>query len=224
MELFKTYNATTDWPSTVFYKELIKLNPNTKVILTVRNSEEWFESFYATLFAIYTLTNNYPSFSYYLDPHTVKTRNLMNVYCNDALSESDKNGTISVIQTPFIDSEEKYQSLKQQLVSDFERHNENVKKFMNETINTPDNLLVFDVNKDSIGKLCKFLNKSVPISYDGNEESILKRINTRDDFVKMVDLDQMRSKQKRIDILVGWLFVILATVVGYCLFVNIVFA
>lgn len=36
------YNATTDFPSVCHWKELIRRNPEAKIVLTVRDAESWF--------------------------------------------------------------------------------------------------------------------------------------------------------------------------------------
>lgn len=49
--IFKGYNATVDWPSTAVWRELSEAYPEAKVILTVRDPVEWWESTQATIFA-----------------------------------------------------------------------------------------------------------------------------------------------------------------------------
>src|SRR5207248_1610854 len=48
--LFAGYQATVDWPACIFYKELMHVYPDAKVILTVRNPENWYESAKSTIF------------------------------------------------------------------------------------------------------------------------------------------------------------------------------
>eukprot|EP00457_Paulinella_chromatophora_P012414 gb/GEZN01012623.1/.p1 GENE.gb/GEZN01012623.1/~~gb/GEZN01012623.1/.p1 ORF type:complete len:300 (+),score=23.91 gb/GEZN01012623.1/:62-961(+) len=38
------FTATTDFPTALFYKEILKIYPKAKVVLTVRDEERWFES------------------------------------------------------------------------------------------------------------------------------------------------------------------------------------
>ena len=47
--LFEGYEAMTDLPGCVFYKELMEKYPEAKVILTVRDPETWYESAYHTI-------------------------------------------------------------------------------------------------------------------------------------------------------------------------------
>tara|TARA_A100001037_G_C15137723_1_gene631999 strand:+ start:725 stop:1375 length:651 start_codon:yes stop_codon:yes gene_type:complete len=46
------YQATVDWPSCHFYKELADYYPEAKVILTVRDPETWYESARETIFRV----------------------------------------------------------------------------------------------------------------------------------------------------------------------------
>lgn len=48
--LLAGYRATTDWPACHFYRELARIYPHAKVILTVRDPESWFRSAQATIF------------------------------------------------------------------------------------------------------------------------------------------------------------------------------
>lgn len=43
-EIFGDYQSTLDWPGCGFYKELMEVYPEAKVILTVRDPESWYES------------------------------------------------------------------------------------------------------------------------------------------------------------------------------------
>lgn len=42
--LFQGYRATTDWPATAVYRELAAAYPDAKLILTVRDANEWYDS------------------------------------------------------------------------------------------------------------------------------------------------------------------------------------
>ncbi len=49
-EVFKGYGATVDWPSCNYYRQLADYYPQAKVILTVRDPDQWFESTQNTIF------------------------------------------------------------------------------------------------------------------------------------------------------------------------------
>jgi hypothetical protein len=52
--VFSGYRATVDWPAAYFWRELTAQYPQAKVLLTVRDPERWYESFYATIHASLT--------------------------------------------------------------------------------------------------------------------------------------------------------------------------
>jgi len=54
-EMLKGYEATTDWPWCTYYKELMRAFPDAKVLLSVRDPEEWYESTITTLYSIYKI-------------------------------------------------------------------------------------------------------------------------------------------------------------------------
>jgi len=47
--LFQGFMATVDWPSTFFWRILADLNPDAKVILTVRDPKDWYKSMTKTI-------------------------------------------------------------------------------------------------------------------------------------------------------------------------------
>lgn len=49
--VFKGFGATVDWPSATYYRQLADFYPKAKVILSLRDSNAWFESTQATIFA-----------------------------------------------------------------------------------------------------------------------------------------------------------------------------
>ena len=49
--LFAGYAAAVDWPACVLWRELLTLYPDARVVLTVRDPGEWYESFSRTILA-----------------------------------------------------------------------------------------------------------------------------------------------------------------------------
>lgn len=43
-DVFKDYQAAVDWPACTYWRELAELNPDAKVILTIRDPDSWFTS------------------------------------------------------------------------------------------------------------------------------------------------------------------------------------
>ena len=135
-DIFTKYNATTDHPACIFWEEILKQYPDSKVILTIRNPESWYKSCSETVF-------NYDrQFGYYglriLDyviPFLNRFRNMIDVMWGYSF---------------------KYNFSKENTIKAFIDHNENVKKLC-----PKDKLLLFEA-KDGWEPLCKFLNVSIP--------------------------------------------------------------
>ena len=51
-ELFARYRATVDWPACHYYRELMREFPEAKVILTVRDPDQWYDSMANTLYSL----------------------------------------------------------------------------------------------------------------------------------------------------------------------------
>ncbi len=48
--LLKSYKSSVEWPAVAFLRPLIKHYPKAKVVLTLRDAEQWYESAMATIF------------------------------------------------------------------------------------------------------------------------------------------------------------------------------
>ena len=48
-EIFKNYNSTTDFPASIYWRELTEYFPDAKIILSLRDAERWFESVQQTI-------------------------------------------------------------------------------------------------------------------------------------------------------------------------------
>jgi hypothetical protein len=51
--MFATYQSSLDWPASAFYAELLRVYPDAKVLLTVRDPERWYESVLKTIYEAY---------------------------------------------------------------------------------------------------------------------------------------------------------------------------
>ena len=51
-ELFKGFRACVDWPACHFYQSLAQYYPDAKVILTIRDPAEWYQSMSATTLSV----------------------------------------------------------------------------------------------------------------------------------------------------------------------------
>src|SRR5438046_4560925 len=79
-ELFNGYQSAVDIPTFYFYKDLMKVYPDAKVILTLRNPDSWYKSFGDTI-----IPQSKPSFGQILSmsvrlPFNKKLRQQLNVF------------------------------------------------------------------------------------------------------------------------------------------------
>lgn len=52
-QCFTGYQSTVDWPACNFYAQLMLHYPEAKVLLTVRDPDQWYDSCFNTIYAIY---------------------------------------------------------------------------------------------------------------------------------------------------------------------------
>ncbi len=52
-ELLAGYRATTDWPGCTFWRALVAVHPDARVLLSVRDPERWYESVRSTIFEVF---------------------------------------------------------------------------------------------------------------------------------------------------------------------------
>lgn len=133
--LYAGYQATVDWPSASFWRELRAVYPEAKVILTLRDSQQWYASVMNT---IWKLSSN-------------------------ALAESQKRQDDQAIERAMMGDEIIWQGIfggrmddKDHVIECYERHNQ-------EVIDTvpADKLLVYRPG-DGWELLCGFLQKPMP--------------------------------------------------------------
>lgn len=140
--LFKNYQSIVDFPGAIYYKQLADYYPTSKVILTVRNPEKWYDSVYETIFSF----DPGPALKLKMlltMPFSPISRNLFQVIrLNDQ----------SIWKKHF---EGNFKN-KGYTIQKFNDHIEEVKRAI-----PKDRLLVFEV-KDGWQPLCNFLNKEVP--------------------------------------------------------------
>ncbi len=51
-EVFTNYRACVDWPSARFWREIAAHYPDAKVLLTLRDPDQWFDSVHATIYPV----------------------------------------------------------------------------------------------------------------------------------------------------------------------------
>jgi len=132
-----SYTATTDFPACSYYKELLGLNPNAKVVLTLRDPEKWYQSCCETIFT----------------PHTVFEASWVLQYL--PMFRHIQNGLSKTVSEKMFGGDENYKN-KKHCIKVYQDHIEEVKRVVPAA-----QLLLFEV-KEGWDPLCKFLNKPVP--------------------------------------------------------------
>ena len=136
-QLLDGYIATTDMPCAFYFKELAEAFPNAKVVLTVRDESEWFESFCRLLVVVHRF--QYLRFLPPLNrfwPYGTKLNQM--VFGDRAFERSEP------VREVFIEA--------------YRQHNERVRQSI-----APDRLLEFNVQQ-GWKPLCEFLELDVPQS------------------------------------------------------------
>jgi hypothetical protein len=158
-ELFGGYNSTVDWPGGYFYRELIEVYPDAKVLLSVREPEAWERSMRQTVWAVRhgeSLIRLLSSAQAHVNPQWKGFLDMI-----DRLIWEGKGTFASGHAEP------------QQLIDAMSRHNDEVKR------NVPsERLLVWSV-AEGWEPLCDFLELPVP------EESF-PHVNDRTEFLNRV--------------------------------------
>jgi len=132
--IFKNFNSTLDFPSSLFYDELKKRYPGAKVILTVRDTDSWYQSTDRTIFRVPSIV---PGWLQRIIPPMGKFIEMTNMLIWDGLFKgrfSDREFAVRV----------------------YNDHIQNVRRTV-----PKEDLLIFDV-KDGWGPLCDFLGVGIP--------------------------------------------------------------
>lgn len=133
-DVFAGYNATLDWPAMEYWRELADYYPKAKLLLTIRDSNKWYESMVQTIF---------PQMNKELGEEG-SAMWLRRTACIELIRDSRFKG--------------KGLSDKAHTLDIFEKHNAEVKASFKS-----DRLLVWHV-KDGWEPLCNFLEVAIPTS------------------------------------------------------------
>jgi hypothetical protein len=129
---FGKFNAAVDWPSSTFYKQLMEVYPDAKVIHTTRDAEKWYTSVVNTIMPASEMMNKPGIPAHITDRH-------------------------SMIKHVIWDGEVEGEKDKETMVRKFKEHDEDVKNHV-----PAERLLWFETGVDGWDKLCAFLDKDVP--------------------------------------------------------------
>jgi hypothetical protein len=156
-ELFGGYRAASDWPACSFYEKLMERYSDAKVILTVRDSDRWYESIYCTIYGMRRLISS-PVFWLAAPPFRPGMSRAIRV--NDRIIFEDTFGG------SFLD--------RRGAIEVFERHNQEVKRRV-----PAEKLLVYEV-KEGWEPLCAFLGVEAP------KDKPFPHLNDTDTFRTMI--------------------------------------
>lgn len=132
--LFQGYQATVDWPGCNFYQEYLRLYPEAKVILTVRDPERWYDSARQTIF------RQQRAFPVWIMPFFPRLRSFLRL--------TERLIWEGVFRGRFED--------RAHAIEVFNRHIEEVNRVV-----PKDRLLVYEVS-EGWGPLCSFLGVPIP--------------------------------------------------------------
>ena len=134
-DLYRGYRATVDWPSASFWRKLRFVYPDAKVVLTLRDSEQWYTSVINTIWKL----------------------------SSTALETGESRGDQEMIERALMGHEVIWDGVfggrmedKNHVIDCFERHNEEV------IDSVPQEQLLVYRPGDGWEPLCEFLQKPVP--------------------------------------------------------------
>jgi hypothetical protein len=177
-EIFAGYNSTVDWPGGYFYRELMDVYPEAKVLLSVREPRAWEASMRQTVWAVRhgeSLIRLLSSAQAHVNPQWQGFINMI-----DRLVWEGKGTFASGHETP------------EQLIARMERHNEEVCRNV-----PPERLLVWSAS-EGWEPLCEFLELPVP-------DTPFPHINDRKEFLnRIIDsslgaLTEWREQQESVE-------------------------
>ena len=142
-ELFRDYQATVDFPSYRYYDKLLEYYPKAKVILTVRDPEEWYESAFNTIYQVVKPQTEQQFFQTLKLPESPRKRKLEQIFnlVEKELWQKDFQGQ-------FTD--------KQYAIEVFKQHVKQVKQKV-----PSKQLLVYQIT-EGWSSMCSFLDVTVP--------------------------------------------------------------
>jgi hypothetical protein len=149
--LFQDFEATVDFPTSIFYKKLMEVFPSAKVVHTIRDPDSWYDS---TKETIYQSTGNYfvPDWLKQWVKRIDQGIGMVNILIWQGLFEGAFDN-------------------RQRAIEIFKRYTDEVKQTV-----PADKLLIFDV-KEGWEPLCQFLDVPIPntpFPHVNDRQSVLK--------------------------------------------------
>jgi hypothetical protein len=160
-ELFNGYSSAVDYPVARYYKQIIKLYPDAKVIHTLRDPESWYESAASTIFwASKPYSLKILKLAVHLPFSSTARKRIPVLWYNKKLAKLEFGSNLK----------DKEKVLK--------RYTDHFKEVI--SVIPKDKLLLFDA-ASGWEPLCRFLNVPVP-------DHPYPKTNTREEFVKRVEI------------------------------------
>jgi hypothetical protein len=142
-EIFAGFEATVDWPGAYFYRELMDVYPDAKVLLSVRDGESWARSMHDTIWGVLygdTMMHDLGMAASRIDPGLDSYAELMRaMFKHTHLLPSDRDHFDTA-----------------QIAAAMEQYNDSVRQYV-----PADRLLVWST-ADGWKPLCEFVGAPVP--------------------------------------------------------------
>jgi hypothetical protein len=158
--LFHQHQAVVDWPGAYFWRELVNVNPQAKVILTVRDADRWYDSVASTIYRMPKALESSLAVK-----GIMAVAGMVDARPRDAVRVIDGAIWQGTFGGRFAD--------RQHAIDVYTAHNAAVERTV-----SPDRLLVFDV-AEGWEPLCRFLGVPVP-------DEPFPHVNDRADFDRRV--------------------------------------
>ncbi|MBC3840330.1 sulfotransferase family protein [Streptacidiphilus sp. 4-A2] len=142
-DVFTGYRSSVDWPGCAFWRELVETFPEAKVVLTVRDPEEWYASVKRTIFASGGEDDAPALPPGGLSPEAMEFAGFMGGRLLPRIMDDGRGGRLD-------------EAGKEQAIEAFLRHNEEVRRVV-----PADRLLEYQVG-EGWEPLCDFLGVPVP--------------------------------------------------------------
>jgi hypothetical protein len=133
-EVFQGFQAAVDVPACWIYRELAREYPAAKIILTIRESNDWFDSMQFLQSSLATMPLSGSSLTLRQNLRKKMSSGVFGTPIAQLVGSSDRDSKIAA----------------------YEQHNAEVREWIR-----PDRLLVFDV-REGWEPLCRFLNVPIP--------------------------------------------------------------
>jgi hypothetical protein len=140
------WDSAADWPFYFMYDDVLTHWPDSKFVLPLRDSEDWYYS-WANLLSSNPLLKAAQKREFLADPFDILWQTSCVALSMDSESESDEA-----------------QTLKQTCIAGYEKHVARVQRVI-----PADRLLLFNMS-DGYAPLCEFLGKEVPTFPNGTVE------------------------------------------------------